>query len=831
MTLITIRETGKAQDSPNAAVIFDRQGDGYPVTIANPFSPEEEKRMEWYFEEHLLFPFTDTVRAGEAAAAVKTYGESLFAQIFGNNPKIYAHYRRAMDAGGASTISFEFLGSPEFHRLHWEALRDPDYPAPLAIEAPMVRSIPEPPVAALQARPSPTIHVLVVTARPGGRRDVGYRTISRPLVELLRRARLPVRVDILRPGSFGTLADHLRKTTERYGAGYYHVMHFDLHGAVLTYDQLKKAEGTETPLQFKILWHNRPGGREDLAAYTGEKAFLFFEGTEAAPMDPAEASEVAGLLVRHQVPIALLNACQSGKHVVGTEATESSLGSRLLQAGVKTVLAMSYSVTVTAAEIMMERLYRELFDGKDLSPAIRNARYALYDNRKRRACFNQHISLEDWVLPVVYQSGDGAACAALPLRKSTLDEDAAWNASLETRYRAPGTAYGFVGRDVDILEIEKMLLRPREGSRRNLLLIRGMGGAGKTTLLHHLGEWWQTTRFVEEVFYFGYDKEAWTLDRIMDSMAARLYGGETAPRGPGLAGPDGFMTFRAMNRAAQKQKLAGELRSRRHLLVLDNLESITGAHLAIRHTLPPDERERLRDFLADLVEGETLVLLGSRGGEGWLMEGASPPLRMSDVYELPGLDEEAASVLAERILERAVPDVRKRDDCRKEKAFGRLLKLLGGYPLPLEVVLANLSRQAPEKVVEALEAGDVHLDSKDTQSETEKHPPLHRLLPRQPGARSPEAPLLPGPFRRGGLERPAGALQRAVAGAAPPGGPALPGVGGGVEGSHELGAPGPSPGPWLPGAPARFPLLPALPPGRREEGAAPGYRNGIPAAL
>ena len=71
------------------------------------------------------------------------------------------------------------------------------------------------------------------------------------------------------------------------------------------------------------------------------------------------------------------------------------------------------------------------------------------------------------------------------------------------RYRAPNTTYGFVGRDLDVLRIERRLL-----SQRNILLIRGMVGAGKTTLLHHLGAWWQTTGFVDQVFYFGYDQQA-----------------------------------------------------------------------------------------------------------------------------------------------------------------------------------------------------------------------------------------------------------------------------------------------------------------------------------
>src|SRR5256714_13299757 len=94
--------------------------------------------------------------------------------------------------------------------------------------------------------------------------------------------------------------------------------------------------------------------------------------------------------------------------------------------------------------------------------------------------------------------------------------------------------------------------------------------------------------------------------------------------------------------------LAERLRAEPHLLILDNLESITGAHLAIQHTLPGPEQDALRSFLSDLAGGKTLVLLGSRGGEDWLAKGTFDDNR----YDLPGLDPEAATTLADRILER-----------------------------------------------------------------------------------------------------------------------------------------------------------------------------------
>ena len=47
------------------------------------------------------------------------------------------------------------------------------------------------------------------------------------------------------------------------------------------------------------------------------------------------------------------------------------------------------------------------------------------------------------------------------------------------------------------------------------------------------------------------------------------------------------------------------------------------------------------------------------------------------------------------------------------------MKLLDGFPLALEVVLANLARQSPQAVLDALRAGDVALDQGTSQSKTE----------------------------------------------------------------------------------------------------------------
>jgi tetratricopeptide (TPR) repeat protein len=201
------------------------------------------------------------------------------------------------------------------------------------------------------------------------------------------------------------------------------------------------------------------------------------------------------------------------------------------------------------------------------------------------------------------------------------------------------------------------------------------------------------------VFYYGYDERAWTRQQILHDLAGKVLD------------KAGFDRFLPLSFDAQQKLLAERLRAERHLLILDNLESVRGEALAIANTLPPAEREALRHLLDDLAGGQTLVLLGSRGAEDWLIgngRAQGSPLQpdpQSLIYDLGGLDLEAASQLADRILARHGAT-----QYRGNADFTKLLKLLDGYPLALEVVLPNLARQTPAEVLAALQAGEVALD-------------------------------------------------------------------------------------------------------------------------
>ena len=296
--------------------------------------------------------------------------------MFAAVPNAYATYKKHAEAG-LHTLQFEIAGSSAFQALHWEALKDPQLPHPFALDATIVRKNLDPIHIEATVRPSPTINILVVTARPDGRNDVGYRTISRPMVEALSQANVPVHIDLVRPGTYAALEQHLRSKMDTHGKGYYHVIHFDVHGAVLTYEELLKGREAN-----RYVFQERHGyDRPNIQPYTGERAFLFLESEQIGQADPVAATELAKLLLAHQIPVAMLNACQSGKEprLSGEEngedgkhdkpsvdessaneapqqqdIRESSLGYHLMQAGIQVVLAMSYSVTVSAAKILMQ---------------------------------------------------------------------------------------------------------------------------------------------------------------------------------------------------------------------------------------------------------------------------------------------------------------------------------------------------------------------------------------------------------------------------------------------------------------------------------------------
>ena len=132
---LTIKEVSASAEGFQVSLNFNHQGEeGVYPTISPPFNEQEEQRLRWYFEHWLNFPFTQEVRAEQAAASITRYGESLFQQLSSDH-EVYAqlanHRRQAY-----KNLRIDIVGSPDFQALHWESLKDPKFPTPIDLNSP-----------------------------------------------------------------------------------------------------------------------------------------------------------------------------------------------------------------------------------------------------------------------------------------------------------------------------------------------------------------------------------------------------------------------------------------------------------------------------------------------------------------------------------------------------------------------------------------------------------------------------------------------------------------------------------------------------------------------
>eukprot|EP01098_Paradermamoeba_levis_P002374 TRINITY_DN12777_c0_g1_i1.p1 TRINITY_DN12777_c0_g1~~TRINITY_DN12777_c0_g1_i1.p1 ORF type:complete len:281 (-),score=-11.98 TRINITY_DN12777_c0_g1_i1:5-847(-) len=274
-TVITIQEDHFIDQCFSLRISFNNSAQ-YEVELPNPVDRDQERRFEWYFEQQLRNPFLDRERVKRVAEEIRQYGETLFTTLF-QAPNLAFEYRTCRNQG-LDQLEFAIVGkSTGFHTIHWEALKDPELPEAFAAgRANVFRKNNQPVSFPAPISPSTVLNLLIVTARPDWEDDVNYRTIIRPVIELIESAQLRVDAHILRPGTYQAFVEHL----DTKPAGFYHLVHFDTHGALLDYGHIKQGVA-RSRYQMHANW-----GLPDLAPYEGKKAFLLFEGDEKGKAVP-----------------------------------------------------------------------------------------------------------------------------------------------------------------------------------------------------------------------------------------------------------------------------------------------------------------------------------------------------------------------------------------------------------------------------------------------------------------------------------------------------------------------------------------------------------------
>ena len=232
---------------------------------------------------------------------------------------------------GARSVSAR--RTPRFLISPWELIRDPTpgrgYLAP-SLGGLYRRHTAHKVEATREPSPEGPLRVLLVIARPSGKRDIPLGTVARPMLEALRPLGSRVRLEVLRPPTFDALVQRLNARR-----GYYHLVHFDGHG----------------------VFSRQASGVSNQYGATADRGHLVFE-TEDGTEDVVNSGDLGQALATCRVPLFVLNACQSAEE--GAEDAFSSVASQLVAVGATGVVAMSYSVYATSAARFMRRFYETL---------------------------------------------------------------------------------------------------------------------------------------------------------------------------------------------------------------------------------------------------------------------------------------------------------------------------------------------------------------------------------------------------------------------------------------------------------------------------------------
>ena len=400
---------------------------------------------------------------------------------------------------------------------------------------------------------------------------------------------------------------------------------------------------------------------------------LLFESPDGAA-EHVPAASVAEVLAGSGVPIVLLST--GGTQVSDLPYDWADTATCMASGGVAQVVSLPFPLPSPGRKLFLRPFFEAVARGCGVPEAVAKARRALMDQPNRHSPAGD-IIFWDWISPVVIQSQTYTpapieAPAAPQPGFQVLPQE---NTATQEDPLPQGGAYGLVGRRTEIRHLERLF------SQAAIVLLSGPTGVGKTELVLGLARWLSRTRARPGgVFYTSFDVGA-GVERVIHEV------------GTSIAGLD----FADMPAQQQRNWVVEYLGEHPSLLILDRLENVAGFPAAGSGLLDESEQAQLDDFVGEVAKaGQTWALLvGRREQEAWL---TIPCLG----FRLTGLHRKDALELGNEILRQSGTFESLREasiDSRIGPDYFKLLELLEGHPLAMQVCLPLL-KQAPASILE-----------------------------------------------------------------------------------------------------------------------------------
>jgi CHAT domain-containing protein len=327
--------------------------------------------LKWYMEKYLELPVGAYVdKARKVEQDMQTWGAAVFVALFCGDAAYW--FNKACEESLDKLQIRITSGDDDLEVLSWpwEALYQ-ERVGYIAIQSSIERRLQNvmDPVDLSKDMPRDVINVLYVISRPYGETDVAFQTLIRPTIEYAKQSGA-VHIDLLRPPTFDRLQEVLQEKK-----GFYHIIHFDGHG------------GYGIPIG---------GNHHSSGLFAGVQGELVFE-KQSGGADEIPADKLAALLRQYQIPIMVLNACQSAMADGNANDIFACVAASLIRVGIRSVVAIQYSLYVAGAKVFVPEFYKRLFETGSVTEAIQQGRREMYRHQER-VCLTGYEKLEDWLV-------------------------------------------------------------------------------------------------------------------------------------------------------------------------------------------------------------------------------------------------------------------------------------------------------------------------------------------------------------------------------------------------------------------------------------------------